>query len=104
MEPMKRSQRNLLIAISVGLLSDLWPIPGVILAALVFREGIHSSAPTAYLVLAYLLNFVLFAAVTYAIAANVSRQPRKAPPKPTGPEKGIIYTESELEDFRRRGL
>jgi len=42
-------RRNLLIAIGVGLVSDLWPIPGAILAAVVFREGIHSSAPTAYL-------------------------------------------------------
>jgi hypothetical protein len=104
MEPMGRPRRNLLIAITIGLLSDLWPIPGAILAAVVFREGIHSSAPTAYLVLAYILNFAMFAAPTYAIAANVSRQPRKATPKPTGPVKGIIYTESELEDFRRRGL
>lgn len=104
MEPMERHRRNLLIAIAVGLLSDLWPIPGAILAAVVFREGIHSSAPTAYLMLAYVLNFVVFAAVTYGIAARVSQQPRKATPKVAGPVKGTIYTESELEDFRRRGL
>jgi len=55
--------------------------------------------------LAYVLNFVVFAFVAYAIAAKLSQQPRKAAPKvTTGPVKGIIYTESELEDFRRPGL
>jgi hypothetical protein len=91
MEPIGGLRRNLLIAIGVGLVSDLWPIPGAILAAVVFREGIHSSAPTAYLVLAYVLNFVVFACVAYAIAAKLSRQPRQVAPKvTTGPVKGII--------------
>jgi hypothetical protein len=33
---MQRSRRNLLIAVAVGLISDLWPIPGAMLAAVAF--------------------------------------------------------------------
>jgi hypothetical protein len=62
--------RSLLIALVVGLVSDVWPIPGALLAAIVFREGIHSSQPTAYLVLTYILNFLLFATITFAVAAK----------------------------------
>ena len=88
---MERSRRRLVIAIGVGLISDLWPIPGAVLAALVFPEGIHSSSPSAYLVLSYGMNFALFAGLAYAIAANWSRQPTKPVPERNGLVKGIIY-------------
>jgi 4-hydroxybenzoate polyprenyltransferase len=32
------------------------------------------------------------------------RNPIKPGPKPNFPEKGIIYTQSEIEDFKRRGV
>ena len=98
---MERPHTNLLIAI--GIVSDVWPIPGAVLAALVYREGIHSSAPTAYLVLAYVLNFLIFAGVAYAIAASLSPRRRRPMHQSRGPVKGVIYTESELEEFKRRG-
>jgi hypothetical protein len=100
---MQRSRRNLLIAIAVGLISELWPIPGAILAAVVFREGIHSSAPMAYISLTFVLNFVLFAGLAYAAAARFSRPPVRRISRPSDPVKGVIYTESELEEFKRRG-
>jgi hypothetical protein len=100
---MQRSRRNLLIAIAVGLISELWPIPGAILAAVVFLEGIHSSAPIDYVALTFVLNFVLFAGLAYAAAAWLSRSPVRPISTRRDPVKGVIYTESELEEFKRQG-
>jgi hypothetical protein len=100
---MQRSRRNLLIAVTVGLISDLWPIPGAILAAVVFREGIHSSAPMAYVALTFVLNFMLFAGLAYAAAARLSRSPVTPISRPSDPVKEVIYTESELAEFKRQG-
>jgi hypothetical protein len=67
---MKRPRRELL-AVAVGLISDLWPIPGAILAALFFQEGIHSS-PTGHGALTLIFNFVLFSSLTYAALREFS--------------------------------
>jgi hypothetical protein len=69
---MERQRRNILITVSIGLISDAWPIPGAVLAALVYREGIHSSSGAAYIVLSLALNFLLFAVATYAVANRLS--------------------------------
>lgn len=97
---MTRSRKLLLISVIVGVVSDLWPIPGALLAAVVFREGIHSSRPLTYIVLAVILNFLLFGGLTYLIAMNVHRERDVQTARPVHPVKGIIYTESELSHFR----
>lgn len=87
----------------------MWPIPGALLAALVFREGIHSSHFGAYVALTLLFNFLLFGGLTYLITMAIGRAPKSLSPS-TGkakaelPAKGIIYTESEIADFRKCGL
>ena len=105
---MHRSRRNLLIAIAVGLISELWPIPGAILAQVIGLIvigfiGIHPSAPVDYVALTFVLNFVLFAGLAYAAAAWFSRSPVRPISTPRDPVKGVIYTESELEEFKRQG-
>jgi len=108
MTPMSRPYRNLVIAAGVGLISDFWPIPGALLAAVVFREGIHSAHPTAYIALTLFLNFLVFGGLTYFMADAVGK-PKAAPKRAIAPEierpvKGIVYTESEITEFKRRGL
>lgn len=108
MAPMSRPYRNLVIAALVGLTSDLWPIPGALLAAVVFREGIHSAHPTAYIGLTLVLNFLVFGGLTYFIADAVGKS-KRAPKHAKAteierPVKGIVYTESEIAEFKRRGL
>jgi hypothetical protein len=70
---MSRPYRNLAIAAGVGLISELWPMPGALLAAVVFREGIHSAHPTAYIALTLVLNFLIFGGLTYFIADAVGK-------------------------------
>jgi len=100
----------MLIAVAVGLTSDLWPIPGAILAALFFREGIHSSSPTGYVALTLIFNFVLFSSLTYAALRKFSRRGMRTARADQSssfakrPVKGVIYTESEIEEFRKHGF
>ncbi len=49
----------------IGLISEVIPVPGLLAAALVFPTGIHSGYGTTYVVLALLINFVLFAGGSY---------------------------------------
>jgi hypothetical protein len=105
---MSRPYRNLAIAAGVGRISGFWPIPGALLAAVVFREGIHSAHPTAYIALTLVLNFLIFGGLTYFIADAVGK-PKVPPKRATAPEierpvKGVLYTESEITEFKRRGL
>jgi hypothetical protein len=52
-------------ALFVGAVSEFFPVPGLLAAALVFPTGIHSGHGTAYLVLALILNFALFFGATF---------------------------------------
>src|SRR5579862_7456387 len=52
-------------ALFIGTASEFFPIPGLLAAALVFPEGIHSDHSVAYLVLAMFLNFFLFFIPTF---------------------------------------
>lgn len=107
---MLRSRHNVLVAIGVGLLSDVWPIPGVLLAAVVFREGIHSSQVAAYATLSLVLNFSLFGGLAYLLLAAIQRHRiliRSVEPAgevvSNRPMKGIIYTDSEIAEMKERG-
>jgi hypothetical protein len=51
----------------VGAVSEFFPVPGMLAAALVFPQGVHSDHATAYLVLAICLNFAMFFAATYFV-------------------------------------
>ena len=78
---------------------------GMVAAALVFREGIHSDYGLAYIVLALAINFGVFAGVTYLFLNGFRRErTQAAQPSSDRPIQGILYTESEIEDFKRRGL
>lgn len=108
---MLRSRHNVFVAIGVGLVSDVWPIPGALLAAFVFPQGIHSSHFAAYATLTLVLNFALFGGVTYLLLAAIQRH-RSAlvrSAEPAGevvseqPMKGIIYTDSEIAEFKNVG-
>ncbi len=70
---MKRNVPRLAVATIVGLMSLLLPIPGMLGAALVFRQGIEGDHGIAWLVLSYWLNFALFFGVTYVILGFFSR-------------------------------
>lgn len=107
---MKRPGSELLIAVAVGLISDLWPIPGAILAALFFREGVHSSSPMGYMSLTLIFNFVLLSSLTHVALRKFSDRGRRTVQADQrvsftkGPVKGLIYTESEIEEFRKHGF
>jgi hypothetical protein len=66
------NRRRLIIAALVGLVSEMMPIPGLIAAAVVFREGVHSDHAIAYLVLALVINLLFVAAVAYGVMAAVA--------------------------------
>jgi hypothetical protein len=70
---MKKNKLRLIIASLVGLASDFMPVPGMLGAALVFPQGAESDHGLAYLVLALVLNFALFFAVTYYLFGLFSK-------------------------------
>ena len=51
----------------------------------------------------FVLNFVLLAGLAYAAAFRLSRSPVTRISRPSDPVKRVIYTESELEEFKRQG-
>ena len=65
-------------ALFVGVASEFYPILGMLAAALVFPQGIHSGHGTAYLVLAMLLNFVIFFAITLYVFRYFLRRGRQS--------------------------
>jgi predicted permease len=64
---MARPKLRLIVALLVGVASELMPVPGLLGAALVFPQGIEGDHGIAYLVLAACLNFALFFAASYYI-------------------------------------
>jgi len=70
---MKKNKLRLIIASLIGLASDLMPVPGMLGAALLFPQGAESDHGLAYLVLALVLNFALFFAVTYYLFGLFSK-------------------------------
>ena len=72
-EIMKRNPPRLAAATVVGLVSLVLPLPGMLGAALVFRQGIEGDHGIAWLVLSYCLNFALFFGIAYAILGLFSR-------------------------------
>ena len=64
----RKKVSRIIVASLVGLASDCYPIPGYLLAALIFPEGAESTYAVAWLVLALLVNFALFFAITYYVA------------------------------------
>jgi hypothetical protein len=70
---MKKNKLRLIIASLIGLASDLMPVPGMLGAALIFPQGAESDHGLAYLVLALVLNFALFFAVTYYLFGLFSK-------------------------------
>ena len=67
---MPRRNRNWKLVLSAFLgialtwIPGLW-IPGMFVAAILFPEGIHSDHPYLFFVLAILIDFLLYAGVTY---------------------------------------
>jgi hypothetical protein len=70
---MKTNKLRLIIALLVGLASEFRPALGLLGAALVFPQGIESDHGLAYLVLALILNFGLFFALTYYLFELISK-------------------------------
>jgi hypothetical protein len=102
----------LVISLSLGIAANFTPIAavGMLAAALVFPQGVHSDHAYAYLVLAVVINFCLAAGLSYWILKALFYRSAKpttvseptAVPDP--PKRGIIYTQSEIEEFKRHGL
>jgi hypothetical protein len=66
-----------LAALFIGIASEFFPIVGMLAAALVFPQGIHSGHGDAYLALAMFLNFaVLFIATLYTFRFFIRRRYR----------------------------
>ena len=112
--PALTQNRRLGISAFIGIAFPWIPFlgaPGVFAAAIWFPEGIHSTRGDLYLVLAMAINFILYAGLSYALLTGiVTKTPssnairRTSEPVSDRPVKGIIYTESEIEEFKRRGL
>lgn len=100
------------ISLSLGIAANFTPVAavGMLAAALVFPEGAHSDHAYAYLVLAVVINSCLAAALSYWILKALfypSAKPTTVSDPtavPDPPKRGIIYTESEIVEFKRRGL
>lgn len=73
---MQRNTPRLAAATIVGLVSLVFPVPGMLGAALVFPQGIEGDHGTAWLVLSYCLNFALFSGLAYVICGPVFK-PKK---------------------------
>ena len=54
-------------ALFIGIASEFFPIVGMLAAALVFPQSIHSDHAYAYLALAMSLNFAVFFTATFYI-------------------------------------
>jgi hypothetical protein len=106
------------VGIALQFIPGLWA-PGMFGAAILFPQGIHSDHPGLYMVLAFVINFGLFGGASYwllvrvsSVRSGVGHEQRTSEPTPDPisdrlskrPVKGIIYTESEIEEFKRRGL
>jgi hypothetical protein len=106
------------VGIAFQFIPGLWA-PGFFGAAILFRQGIHSDYPGLYMALAFAINLALFGGASYWLLTRISsvragvgheRRTSEPTPDPTSdrlskrPVKGIIYTESEIEEFKRRGL
>ena len=94
-----------IIGIAFSVIPPL-PALGLLAAALVFPQGVHSNYGDAYLVLATVINSCLPAALSFWVLKRIfcktadSKAVSKA--APDLPVKGIYYTESEIEEFKRR--
>lgn len=55
------------VASFVALASEFFPVPGLLAAALIFPQGIHSDHANAYLVLALSVNFAIFFIAAFAL-------------------------------------
>ena len=106
------------VGIAIQFIPGLWA-PGMFGAAILFPQGIHSDYAFLYIALAVAINLGLYGGATYWLLTRVScaragegreKKTSEPAPDPTSdrlsklPVKGIIYTESEIEEFKRRGL
>lgn len=102
------STRGILcISISLGIAANVIPpLPalGMLAAALVFPQGAHSNYALAYIALALGINFCVTAGLSYWILKRIFSINAEPKAVPNVPVKGIIYTETEIEEFKRRGL
>jgi hypothetical protein len=57
-----------LLGIAIPWIPGLW-FPGMLLAAIVFPQGIHSDYGDAYMILAFAIDFILYGSLAYAILA-----------------------------------
>ena len=71
-------KRALVMSVMIGLLSDLYPIPGFFFAALFFQGGVHTDQPVEYIVTAFAFNFLVFFIVSFSILAFVWRSPTRS--------------------------
>jgi len=61
-------------ALLVAAASEFYPVVGLLGAALIFPDGIHSDYPTGYLILAMVLNFTIFFIATYGLFQLIIRR------------------------------
>lgn len=72
-EPRKRFLWRLLAAVLIGGVSEIFPVLGLIPAAVFFPEGVHSSNPDLFIILVFLFNFLIVASIAYWIAGRILR-------------------------------
>ena len=98
----------LLLAALLQLIPGVWII-GFVAASIPppLRAGVHSDHFTVWFALAVGINIVVLGGPIYWLLAKWFL-PRKTHSKvmqaPQTPKKGILYTDSEIEDFKRRGM
>jgi hypothetical protein len=109
---------SIIVGVAIQLIPGAWA-PGYFGAAIVFQGGIHSDYPYLFFCLAVAINCGLYGGVIYWLLTRISAGRRglggkpeisEPTPDPTSerlsklPKKGIIYTESEIEEFKRKGM
>jgi hypothetical protein len=94
-------QHRRIVSAGCGLLLSPSPVPGFFAAALFLPQGIHSDHGEWFVPVWIASNFVLFGCFTYWVLTSRAKRREIGADKPM---KGTFYTESEVEEFRRRGL
>jgi len=73
--PVRR--RAFVISVVVALASDLYPLPGFFLGALLFPGGVHSDEPGWFIVTAVVMNFLVFFIACFSILICVWRSTKR---------------------------
>jgi hypothetical protein len=104
-----------IVSAGCGLLLSPSPVPGFFAAALFLPQGVHSDRGEWFVPVWIVSNFILFGSLVYWVLRSFATKQESRKQKghdalgsgtlvEDRPVEGITYTETEVEEFRQRGL